>query len=358
MFIRKQEVELVKKLAEGELDVLLEAVKESKQAILKAETVEEIAGIRSKTVQLFKDLRDIKGDMNGLKDIAQKEVTVLSEQIGLLAGIEKQVDQRLDTFAATEQKTSVSSGGITATVQGINEKVKVSADTTEHIEKLLVTITKAVRGINTTAQSMKKQVTTFIETARNVTSNITGISSIAEQTNLLALNASIEAARAGEAGRGFAVVAEEIRKLSDGTKELLDNMTKFLTELEQASLKTSEEVEATTIGIGKIEAKIEQVDKNIQDSKANTAQIQKEMSSINHYMDELTQNADASSVCAKSIEQEVSLINSAVASLQSLEHDLQGMLLQIGTVNAKYEALTNQVHTFENYKILGLKNKF
>ena len=47
------------------------------------------------------------------------------------------------------------------------------------------------------------------------------ISSIAGQTNLLSLNASIEAARAGEQGRGFAVVAEEIRNLSDSTKNLL-----------------------------------------------------------------------------------------------------------------------------------------
>lgn len=44
---------------------------------------------------------------------------------------------------------------------------------------------------------------------------------IAGQTNLLSLNASIEAARAGENGRGFAVVAEEIRTLSDSTKDLL-----------------------------------------------------------------------------------------------------------------------------------------
>jgi len=66
----------------------------------------------------------------------------------------------------------------------------------------------------------------------NEVQNIVGsILQISGQTNLLALNASIEAARAGEAGKGFAVVAEEIRLLSEQTKDASNSITAIINKL-------------------------------------------------------------------------------------------------------------------------------
>jgi hypothetical protein len=59
--------------------------------------------------------------------------------------------------------------------------------------------------------------------AQSIESILGMIRGIAEQTNLLSLNATIEAARAGSAGRGFAVVAEEIRKLSNDTRQAIQS---------------------------------------------------------------------------------------------------------------------------------------
>ena len=75
----------------------------------------------------------------------------------------------------------------------------------EGLEKLNATILTGMQDINVNAGKYR-------EMSENV-------EQIAKDINLLSLNASIEAARAGEAGKGFAVVAENIRRLSDESKQ-------------------------------------------------------------------------------------------------------------------------------------------
>ena len=105
------------------------------------------------------------------------------------------------------------------------------------------------------------------------------ISSIAGQTNLLSLNASIEAARAGEQGRGFAVVAEEIRNLSDSTKDLLSQNDQ---KAEAILPKIGESMEAIKNLIESMNEMTEKV--------ATIASNTEEISSQTTYVQEMTGN--------------------------------------------------------------------
>lgn len=116
-----------------------------------------------------------------------------------------------------------------ATVNIVDETVHKSNEG----QGKLLELEKGMEQIVLDVQKMGQEAIELKENTEQIQEIADIVKGIAEQTNLLALNASIEAARAGEHGKGFAVVATEVRKLSETTKESVQQVNEFL-------LKTSE----------------------------------------------------------------------------------------------------------------------
>lgn len=351
MFRNKQDVEMAKKLAQGELQSLLDQINDSKNAILEAETVEEIIAIKNNVAALKENINLYNQDVSSVIKCVNSNEDLLTKHSSILNRLEQileedRVNREQKGIDIFEQSSAM--GGLTNEMQ---VKIQASVERTKHMEELLMVITGTIKEINTTGNSMKKQVKTFIETAQNVTSNISGISSIAEQTNLLALNASIEAARAGEAGKGFAVVAEEIRKLSEGTKELLEHMTKFLGELENASMKTSEEVEATTIGIEKITSEIEEVGRNIEDSKVNTDLLDSEIKKTIECVNKVSKGIEEIKVQGQITH--IEYVKDSCESIKEVERSIGDTIKAFKNLEEHCCGINDSIKAFEGYKVLG-----
>lgn len=105
-------------------------------------------------------------------------------------------------------------------------------------------IRKQAQQVNSASTIVYEAINDLTDKVKNVENFVGTILSISNQTNLLALNASIEAARAGEAGKGFAVVAEEIRKLSEDTKEASSHITAIIKELNDDTQKANQSIAA------------------------------------------------------------------------------------------------------------------
>ena len=86
--------------------------------------------------------------------------------------------------------------------------------------------------------NLVNEINQIRENIKEITKVLKSIKRIADQTTILGVNASIEAAHIGQAGKGFAVVAEEIRRLSDTTKQTVDSIDK-INDLIDSSINTT-----------------------------------------------------------------------------------------------------------------------
>ncbi len=203
--------------------------------------------------------RSFAGMVENLKTQIQK----ILEGVNVLAESASEISATVSQLGIGATRTSSAVAETSSTV----EQVKLSAKTVSEKAKQVaamsgaaVTVSESgmdatrrtLLGMNTIKEHMDSVAQTVIklsDQSQAVGEIIATVKDLADQSNLLAVNASIEAARAGDSGKGFTVVAQEIKSLSDQSKEaaiqirsILDETQKWISAVVTAAEQGSEAV--------------------------------------------------------------------------------------------------------------------
>lgn len=213
-----------------------------------------------------------------------------------------------------------------AMIKAAKETTTTVNDGVEAVTQLQKQADMVKKASRITVESTEK-LTARIEDVQNFVGAILEISS---QTNLLALNASIEAARAGEAGKGFAVVADQIRQLSEQTKDASNKITDIIEELNVDADQATKSIQ-------------DSVDSVVEQNKMITVTKDK-FTGINENVGSLNALIDSTDAIMKKITESTNVIVENISQLSASSEEVAA------SSNEGYKTSENAVQAMEEFK--------
>jgi ligand-binding sensor protein len=127
-------------------------------------------------------------------------------------------------------------------------------------------LTADSQSIADNQRDLVSEINQIQENINEVTKVLNSIKRITDETKILGINAAIEAARIGSAGKSFAVVAEQIRKLSETTRQTVDSVERINEMVEHSITTTMQSADRTLATTRSQSSAMDKLSVNVQDS--------------------------------------------------------------------------------------------
>lgn len=289
--------------------------------------------------------------VNAVKEYADENRAGATSVVNDMSAISEQTNILTDKTFSSLEMTKAISNQVTQVSNLVEETVTLAQQSVEHASasnEQLQDVMLSAREMRDLANKVETILANFKKEFGKVQTETGTINQISSQTNLLALNASIESARAGEAGRGFSVVADEIRNLSDGTKQssasimnaldilgaTSDNMTVSVERIIELIAKTAEKIELVFESVSAISsdsvllgANVNNINQAIGEVETSNIQLVENMNSVNDIMGSIVvkvvETADNSEEIRNKNEE-------TSAHVISIEHTVNKLIEELG----------------------------
>lgn len=283
-------MKLMKKAEDGDLTVILDYKK-----------LDEIGNLSSSFNIMIQKIKGLIGEVSLVSNKVLKNVEEVAEISMESAEATKQISMAIGEIAtgSTEQAKSSSEAidqiRILAqkidTVMENTRRVKDISNETKEIGNSSIVVVRELNERTRQSVSMVQEINEDIydlnNNSKEIEKIIEVIKSISEQTSLLSLNASIEAARVGEAGKGFAVVANEIKKLSDRSKEATMMIANIINNIQNKTKNTVNLVKQANMIFNEQEKSVRKTDYAFRNIVESTEKISLQVENVTLVMNDI-----------------------------------------------------------------------